>query len=80
MCFEIRNPGELYVPIRPTLDSGEDCAMATQSPARRDGDAKTFLEPALGELSLPSHIEREVRQRLEEGEYVEALVTAIYFD
>lgn len=54
--------------------------MATQKPARRDRDAKQFLEPALGELSLPSHVEREVRQRLEDGEYVEALVVAIYFD
>lgn len=54
--------------------------MATQQPARRDRDAKTFLEPALGEVSLPSHIEREVQKRLEEGEYVEALVVAIYFD
>jgi hypothetical protein len=54
--------------------------MTTQPPASRGRDAKTFLEPALGELSLPSHVECEVRQRLEEGEYVEALVVAIYFD
>ena len=54
--------------------------MATRPPAPRDRDAKAFLEPALDELSLPAHVEREVRDRLEEGACVEALVVAIYFD
>lgn len=54
--------------------------MATRPPAPRDRDAKAFLEPALDELCLPSHVEREVQARLEEGAYVEALVVAIYYD
>lgn len=54
--------------------------MATRPPTPRDCDARAFLEPALEELSLPSHVEREVRDRLEAGAYVEALVVAIYYD
>lgn len=53
--------------------------MATEPVDGRNEAARRFIEPVQDEVVLSSEFEAEFRRRLEDEDYVGALVVAIYF-
>lgn len=53
--------------------------MSLQTPESRNEDAKRFLDPIRDDVVLPLDMQEEFQRCVENGDYVDALVIAIYF-